>query len=409
MTFNTLLFKHLLTILASLATINPNIIDHGHFDFGGIDRLNESLTKSIRPTLDLREQRGEVLQIGDDADALFLRDLPALNNTTTTTIRPTLTPEPNRIKRQDAASSTILNSLTVAASDAFVSIDIQFFTSSTNMRAINTTSSGNTNSITSELEVWPDADVFKFENGDHIKEFLVLENRGSIHGFNFTTASGTTYSATGQVLRDPPRMQKGPVGSGILGRMRVQYCNIGQIGHLGFDLLDELQSVSVSNIAHSGFTDNIISSGPGQTMGIGSKIVDNRKYTAEQIVTVVKMHDVTKSYTNSVANQWNVEGRVTVEAEAGIPLIGKTQVTTEFSWQVQKTITEEDTEGETLTKSATINLKCPPKNYCVGSSFFTIFKMDVEVEATFRAKTKSGKDFFWKQKGKYEGADSIAL
>lgn len=71
--------------------------------------------------------------------------------------------------------------------------------------------------------------------------------------------------------------------------------------------------------------------------------------------------------------------------------------------------TEEDTEGETLTKSATINLKCPPKKYCVGTSFFTSFKMDVEAEATFRAKTKSGKEFFWKQKGKYDGADSLAL
>ncbi|KAK1705949.1 hypothetical protein CaCOL14_008429 [Colletotrichum acutatum] len=420
MSFNTLFFKHLLVgaallpglalsspvgsvdargvkvISAPLENVTPTIIDHGPLDLEGLERLKDSLTKSIRPTQ---------------------------------------TPEPNRVKRQDAASSTVPNSLTVATSDAFVSVDvgdinvidsnsanchseelngpfdsIQFFTGSTNMRAINaTSSSGNTSSITSKLEGWADAGVFKFENGDRIKEFWVLENRGSFHGFNFTTTSGKTYSAMGQVLRDPPPMQKVPVGSGILGRMRVQYCNIGLIGHLGFDFLDELQSVSISNIAYSGFTDNIMPSGPGQTMTVGSQIVDNRNSTAEQIITIMTMDAVTKSHTLSVANQWNVGGRVAVEAEAGIPLIGKTKVTTEFSWQVQKTTTEEDTEGETLTKSATINLKCPPKKYCVGSSFFTIFKMDVEAEATFRAKTKSGKDFFWKQKGKYEGADSLAL
>lgn len=71
--------------------------------------------------------------------------------------------------------------------------------------------------------------------------------------------------------------------------------------------------------------------------------------------------------------------------------------------------TEEDTESETLTKSSTVNLRCAPKKYCVGTSFYTNFKMDVEVEATFRAKTKAGKEYFWTQKGKYNGADSLAL
>lgn len=42
---------------------------------------------------------------------------------------------------------------------------------------------------------------------------------------------------------------KVPVGSGILGRLQVQYCDIGLIGHVGFDFLDELQSVSISNMA----------------------------------------------------------------------------------------------------------------------------------------------------------------
>lgn len=159
MSFNTLFFKHLLVgaallpglalsspvgsvdargvkvISAPLENVTPTIIDHGPLDLEGLERLKDSLTKSIRPTP---------------------------------------TPEANRIKRQDVASSTV-NSLTIATSDAFVSVDIgdinlvdsnsanchseelngpfdsiQFFTGTTNMRAINaTSSSGNTSSITS--------------------------------------------------------------------------------------------------------------------------------------------------------------------------------------------------------------------------------------------------------------------
>ncbi|GKT45803.1 aerolysin-like protein [Colletotrichum spaethianum] len=380
-----------------LAQITPNIISHGPLDDKALERLRNSLTISVRPTS---------------------------------------TPEPDRVKRQLSPSSTVQGSLTITTKDAFVSVDVgdiniidanpanchseeingpidvlQVFMGAANIRAMNvTSSSGNTTRILSRLiDTSTDAGVFTFENGDRIKDLYIWENRGSILGFNFTTTSGATYVAQVAPYEGQPSMVKVPVGSGILGRIRVQYCNIGLVGHLGFDFLDDLQSVSISNIAYSGFTDDIMPAGPGQTMTVGSQIVDNRNSTAEQIITLSTIDAVTKSHTISVANQWNVGGRVAVEAEAGIPLIGKSKVTTEFNWQVQKTTTEEDTEGETLTKSAIINLKCPAKKYCVGTSFFTIFKMDVDVEATFRAKTKSGKEFFWKQKGKYEGADSLAL
>ncbi|KZL81446.1 natterin-like protein [Colletotrichum incanum] len=382
---------------APLAEITPNIINHGPLDDEALDRLKDSLTRSIRPKS---------------------------------------TPEPDRVKRQLSPSSTVKGSLTIATKDAFVSVDVgdinlidtnpanchseeingpvqglQFFMGAANIRAMNVTSSnGNTTQILSRLvDTSTDAGVFTFEDGDRIKDFYVRESRGTFLGFNFTTASGATYVAEATAMKDPPAMVKVPVGSGILGRIRVQYCNIGLVGHVGFDFLDDLQSVSISNIAYSGFTDNIMPAGPGQTMTVGSQIVDNRNSTAEQIITLSTIDAVTKSHTVSVANQWNVGGRVSIDAEAGIPLIGKSKITTEFNWQVQKTNTEEDTEGETLTKSAIINLRCPAKKYCVGTSFFTIFKMDVDIEATFRAKTKSGKEFFWKQKGKYEGADSLAL
>ncbi|KAI8180159.1 hypothetical protein K4K49_001519 [Colletotrichum sp. SAR 10_70] len=212
-----------------------------------------------------------------------------------------------------------------------------------------------------------------------------------------------------QTLRDLPPMTKVPVGSGILGRIRVQWCDIGLIGHVGWDFIDDLQSVSISNLAYSGFTDNIMPSGPGTTVTVGSQILDNRNSSTEQIITIMTMDAVTKSHTVSVANMWTVGGKIGVETEAGIPFVGKSKVSTEFNWQVGKTTTKEDTQSETLTKSSTVNLKCPAKKYCVGSSFYTSFKMDVDVTATFRAKTKTGKDFLWEQKGKYSGADSLAL
>ncbi|KAF9873160.1 hypothetical protein CkaCkLH20_09323 [Colletotrichum karsti] len=379
---------------AALESIVPDIIQHGPLDDAALERLQESLTASTRPTP---------------------------------------TPKPERVKRQ--ATSTAQGSLTIATSDAFVSVDVgdinlidnnpanchsqtlngpiqalHTWMGSTNVRAMNITASGgNTTAITSKLDEPFDAGAFTFDNNERIKEFWILENRGSFLGFNFTTASGKTYSAMAQTIRDPPPMVKVPIGSGILGRMRVQYCDIGLIGHVGWDFIDDLQSVSISNLAYSGFTDNIMPSGPGTTVTVGSQILDNRNSSTEQMITIQTTDAVTKSHTISVANQWQVGGKVAVEAEAGIPFIGKTKVTTEFNWQVGKTTTEDDMQSETLTKSSTVNLKCPAKKYCVGSSFYTNFKMDVDVEATFRAKTKSGKEFFWVQKGKYSGADSLAL
>ncbi|KAF6795346.1 hypothetical protein CSOJ01_13470 [Colletotrichum sojae] len=386
----------IVTVPASLETIVPNIVDHGPLDDAALERLRESLTKSTRPT-------------------------PS--------------PAPDKVKRQDGPTSTYQGSLTIATKDAFLAVDVgdinlidsdpakchsqtlngpiqglQVFMGAANIRAMNVTASaGNTTAITSRLDNSADAGVFTFENNERIKEFWVMENQGTLLGFNFTTESGKTYSAMAQTLKDPPPMVKVPVGSGILGRLRVQYCDIGLIGHVGFDFLDELQSVSISNLAYSGFTDDIMPSGPGQTVTVGSQILDNRNSTTEQMISIQTSDSITKSHSIVVQNTWSVGGRVSVETEAGIPFIGKSKVSTEFNWQVGKTTTEEDTESETLTKSSTVNLRCAPKKYCVGTSFYTNFKMDVEVEATFRAKTKAGKEYFWKQKGKYSGADSLAL
>lgn len=43
---------------------------------------------------------------------------------------------------------------------------------------------------------------------------------------------------------------------------------------------------------------------------------------------------VTKSHSVNVGKTWYVGGKVGLEAEAGIPFIGKSKVSAEFNWQV---------------------------------------------------------------------------
>ncbi|KAI8314513.1 hypothetical protein K4K61_004750 [Colletotrichum sp. SAR11_59] len=295
------------TVPASLQTITPNIVQHGPLDDAALAHLQDSLTASNRPTPSSK---------------------------------------PSRAKRQ-AASSATGNTLTIATSEAFVSVDVGDITLIDNNPA----------------------DCHSETLNGPLQALQVFMGAANIRAMNITASGGNTTSIT-------------------------SWCDIGLIGHVGLDFIDDLQSVSISNLAYSGFTDNIMPSGPGTTV---------------TMITIMTMDAVTKFHTVSVANMWTVGGKIGVETEAGIPFIGKSKVSTEFNWQVGKTTTEEDTQCETLTKSSTVNLKCPAKKYCVGSSFYTSFKMGVDVTATFRATTKTGKDFFWEQKGKYSGADSLAL
>ncbi|KAJ0159969.1 hypothetical protein CTA2_8816 [Colletotrichum tanaceti] len=382
---------------APVSEITPNVVRHGRLDEASLLRLRDSLTSPARR-----------------------RSIP----------------EPHGVQRRLVPTSTIQGSLSVTTKDAFVSVDvgdvdlidsdsanchsqvingpidaIQMFMGAANIRAMNVTSiTGNTTKIVSKLtETSTDAGVFAFEASDRIKEFNIRESRGTLHGFSFTTEGGKSYTADATALKDPPPMVKVPIGSGILARIRVEHCDVGLFGHIGFDFLDELQSVSISNIAYSGFTNNIMPAGPGQTMTVGSQIVDNRNSSSDQVITLWTTDTVTKSRTLSFSKMWNVGTTHTIEAEVSVPLLSKQKTTHAATWMYTETRGTEETNSETITKTATINLKCPAFKYCVGSSFFTIFKLDVDIEATFRAKTKSGHDFKWLQKGRYKGADSLAL
>ena len=64
--------------------------------------------------------------------------------------------------------------------------------------------------------------------------------------------------------------------------------------------------------------------------------------------------------------------------------------------------------ASTTTRAGTFTLACPPRIICKAKAFFTQFKMDVNINATFTATTKSGATFDWLQSGTYKSADSLA-
>jgi hypothetical protein len=200
-----------------------------------------------------------------------------------------------------------------------------------------------------------------------------------------------------------------PVGSGILGRVRVEACSVGIISMMAFDFIDDIESVSVVNIDYSGFTDNVLPSGPGQTVTLGSQVIDNRNSSIEQSTTLTTTAAVNRQHSLTTNFGWDFGNSVTISGSAGIPFLTQGSVSTTANWGISGGTNEQELEGETITNAGTVNLKCPARKFCVGSSFFTMFKLDVDIVATMEAKSKSGGKFTWTQAGRYEGADSLAL
>ncbi|KAM0323847.1 hypothetical protein ACHAQA_008425 [Verticillium albo-atrum] len=381
--------RQLTTDTPSFANIEPIVVEHGVLDDAGIKDLLSSLS----------------------ADGPSATEAPQLN------------------VRQDAPLA-----LTTGVSDALVTIDVgdplvacnpeevttvtmagpiqtvHFWTGSSNMRSVKATSiNGETTDIQSVREQGDDAGEFVFRFDERITEFFVFPTDRQFTGFNFTTTAGRTYSAMTMIGAESVAGVKVPVGSGVLGRIRGVSCPSGVFGSMGFDFLDEIQSVAVVNIDYSGFTDNVLPSGPGQTVTIGSQTIDNRNSTVEQSTNLQTTAAINKQHSLTTNFGWNIGATVTISGSAGIPFLTSGSVSASTTWGISGGIAEQDLESETVTNSGTINLKCPAGKFCVGTSFFTMFKIDVDIVATFEAKSKSGEKFTWTQKGRYEGADSLAL
>ncbi|KAK7414086.1 hypothetical protein QQX98_007029 [Neonectria punicea] len=376
------------TVEPSFADVVPVIVDHGPMDDAQIDDLVQSLLNdgpvpTETPTLARRQ--GDALAVTTASVGAFqAADIG----------------DPlNACEPEEVTTVTIEGPVQT----------LQFFTGTSNIRSFDVTSlNGNTSNVVSAGEKGDDAGAFIFRQNERITEFSVFATSRQFTGFSLITDADRTYSVMTGAAESSTSV-KVPVGSGIIGRIRYVSCQTGVISMMGFDFLDELDSIAIAQISYSGFTDNILPSGPGQTTSVGSQSIDNRNSTVEQSTNIQTTAAITRSYSLTTTLGWTIGASVTISGEAGIPFLTKSSVSTTGNWDIQGSAADQEMEGETITNSGTVNLKCPARKFCIGTSFFTIFKLDVDVEATFQAMTKSGESFNWVQKGRYKGADSAGL
>jgi hypothetical protein len=106
-------------------------------------------------------------------------------------------------------------------------------------------------------------------------------------------------------------------------------------GSFGVDFLDELGSISISNIDYEGLASSIMPAGRGTQMSVGSQILDNRNSSASQTITLQTTDAVTESRTINTQIRALVGGSVAVEGKVGVPLISEGSVRTEANWQLE--------------------------------------------------------------------------
>lgn len=209
-----------------------------------------------------------------------------------------------------------------------------------NVRRISATSySGNSSEI-GNTEVIVDSGEFKFANNERITKFSIgrLSASPNVAAFTFETDAGNKYEALSGLVKDgsnTPVYEELTVGSGIIGRIRGSYCSYGTMGSFGVDFIDELGSISISNIDYSGFTNNIMPTGAGTQMSVGSQILDNRNSSEKQTITLTTTDTITRQSTVTTQIRALVGGSVAIEAGAGIPLVSEGKVRTEANWQLE--------------------------------------------------------------------------
>ncbi|KAH9205734.1 hypothetical protein DL95DRAFT_375918 [Leptodontidium sp. 2 PMI_412] len=296
-------------------------------------------------------------------------------------------------------------------------IGIEAAMGSSNIVGLKLTSiAGNSTTLAGTNQASPAPGAFQFDGNERITEFIVKESDfNQVLGFTFKTDAGKSYSALSLSLTDSASFditafkdKSIPVGSGIIARIRGTKCP-SILGSFGIDFLDDLSSIAISNISYSGFTNNIAPSGPGSVLTVGSQILDNRNSSIQQQMSLITSDATTVSSSITTALSWKVGGSVAVKTGAEIPFLVKSEVTATASWEVNPSKSDTELTQTTVTNSATFQLNCPAKKFCVGSATFQTFKLSVSVEATFSAVTKSGNSYNWVQKGTYNGSDSLAM
>lgn len=211
---------------------------------------------------------------------------------------------------------------------------------SSGVRHISATSFGGETTEIGNTDAVVDAGEFTFDDNERITKFSVgtVGGAASVSAFTFETDAGNSYKALSGIVNDGSNTadyEDLSVGSGILARFTGTYCQSGVMGSFGVDFLDELDSISISNIDYSGFTDNIMPTGAGTQMSVGSQILDNRNSSEKQTITLTTTDAITRQTTVTTQVRAQVGGSVSVEAGAGIPLLAEGKVTTEANWQIE--------------------------------------------------------------------------
>lgn len=216
------------------------------------------------------------------------------------------------------------------------------FMGSSNFRGILATSfSGNSTEIHAG-ETIRDAGEYTFKDNERITKFSVAyEGRDgeSVNGFKFETDAGNTFEALSENIvsgKVPNQVYTDlNVGSGIIARITGTNCSVGVFTNFGIDFLDELDSIAITNIDYSGFTNNIMPAGAGTQLSIGSQVLDNRNSSEKQTITLTTTDAITSQRTVTTQIRALVGGSVSIEASAGVPLISSGKTTAEANWQIE--------------------------------------------------------------------------
>lgn len=291
---------------------------------------------------------------------------------------------------------------------------LHFYMGSNNIRGVTVTSIDGVVTTVGNIKTFEvDAGSITLAPNERITKFNVgrTPNQKGIRGFNFETDANQKYEAISGLQKagtDAPVYEALNVGEGILGRMQGTACDV-IMGSFSFDILDKLDSIAITDIDYSGFTNNIMPAHKGTPMSVGSQILDNRNSSAEQTISLVTNDAVTKTTAITTQMRYMIGNSVSVEAGAKLPFLASGKVSTTVDWQVERTHAKQETEGHVTTKSGTFALTCPAGKFCTAQAFFTQFKLDVKISAVFTAVSQTGGKFNWTQSGTYKGADSMAM
>ncbi|KAF6828952.1 hypothetical protein CPLU01_08182 [Colletotrichum plurivorum] len=270
---------------------------------------------------------------------------------------------------------------------------------------------GNSSGIASSQPGLLDSGLFNFDPQDPITDFFVFTNgdMSSYHGLNFTTSKGRTFSSMSDFQGKGVKAYRVPVGSGILGRFRAAQCGkTGHFGLIGFDFIEEIESVTITHIKYHGFNKGVMPAGRGKLVVLGSQVLDNRNSSIEQALSIQSVEAVMKQWSITLTTTKDYTASLALGIDVEIPFLFEAKATTTTGWGLHVALANGRTEATTTSHYATANLRCPARKYCVGSSFFNTWKLDVQTEVTLRARTRTG-DFFWVQKGRYQGSEGAAI